>query len=60
MDIFDTGKFELFTMTENEGVSKISLDVRQTRRMVHDRSVWWVFVSRGGMRGRRSGNETLS
>ena len=30
--------------TMNECLKKTSLDVRQARRMVHDRSVWWGFV----------------
>ena len=31
-------------------LKKIGLDVRQARRMVHDRSVWWRFV-RGNVWG---------
>ena len=30
--------------TVNDCLRKRGLDVRQGRRMVHDRSVWWRFV----------------
>ena len=32
-----------WTDTTKDCLKKISLDVREARRMVHDRSVWWGF-----------------
>ena len=45
--------------TEKDSLKKIGLDVRQARRLEHDRSVW-RFVCEGGCVERHSGDEPLT